>query len=128
MSLASTYAKDAIIKYLTRGTPALPSTWYFGLHTISAETNYVDYARVGVVANTSNFTASAAGILVNTNIITFPTVGTSGDTNGNINQVYLYDALTGGNSWTFAWLTSGRSTSSGDILTIGAGSLHFFFN
>ncbi len=126
MSLTN-FAENLIIDHISGRTDigALPDI-FLGLSTTTPaedSTNVTEpsgnaYARVDIA--TTAFAAAAAGTTDNDAAITWPEATGSW---GTVTHVVAYSALTGGNLWWFAALTTSTAIGANDTFSIGAGDL-----
>lgn len=132
MSLAN-YAEKKVNDKLFGGidfTP--PATYYLALATSApteagsfTEANYGGYARVALANNKTNFTNAADdgdATISNAVEVRFPTA-TSGT--NTITYVVLTDAVSGGNVWGYAPLTTSKTYTTGDRPVFEVGKLAF---
>jgi len=131
MAALTNYLENKIIDHLYRGVAFSPTTTrYFALFTSApteagggTEVSGGSYARVGIVANTTNFAATdAAGSTAATS------GGTSGTTSNNVavtfpaptanwgvvSHMAIMDSPTGGNMWSYGALSTPKTINNGD--------------
>jgi hypothetical protein len=121
----SATASDYMLDWLVgRTTPPAVGTRYLdalnaGASQMTAMTGSAN--RIAIAPATYFTNAAAASSIANTAIITF-TASSSGS--ATVNQVALYDAITAGNQYSIATVTT-KTLTTGDSLTIPIGSLTF---
>lgn len=76
---------------------AHPATWYVGFRSAGVELSGNGYARVALIANTTNWPTTATNVMANGVEFVTPTA-TGGDWQ-QADEVALYDAATAGNLW-----------------------------
>ena len=129
MSAFSDYFETIILNYL-RGTalPAPPAKFYIGLYSTptdesnigGTELNGNGYARLGVNAATTSWTAPAAGGVISNAIeLAFP-VATGNWANAT--HFAIHAAATGGNRYYHGPLTTPRQASLGDVIRFPIGT------
>jgi hypothetical protein len=126
------FAANVILNKMLNGTAGTwPGTMYCGLFTVDPTdstggtellaANLVGYARQSVVMTTSGMTTSTVGSSSNVAIITF---GTAGAGSVSVTSWGLWDALTSGNLWLWANLsTDPTAISVGNPYSIPIGGL-----
>ena len=108
---------------------ALPSTVYVALFTANptdagggTEVTGGSYARVAVVANTTNFPTTTSESISNATVITFPNATASW---GTVTGAAIFDAATAGNLLYWAPLTTSQSVGIGVTAEFLANALTF---
>lgn len=138
----SNYAENKIIDALLRGqTLGAPATGYWALGTDTCtdagpgtEVSGGSYARVSVVSSLANFagtqsagstvaSSGTGGTTSNNSAITFPQSTAAW---GNLQSVWLMDAVSAGNRWICINLTAPFNVSAAGVtVSFPAGSLTF---
>lgn len=131
--MLTTYASNILLNLAFGGTTwpgGQPGTLYFGLFTAAptvagggTEVSAGGYARVGVTANGSNFTAisTEGDPLVSAVAVTFPAATAAW---GTVLHMGIFDASSGGNLLCFAPVTP-RAIAVNDVPSWAAGALSF---
>lgn len=125
MAAFSNIAADYMLDWIVgKTTPAAVATRYLdalnsGTSQMTAMTGSAN--RIAIAAATYFTSAAAASAIASTADITF-TASSSGA--ATVNQVALYDAITGGNQYALAAVTT-KTLSVGDSLKITTGNLTF---
>lgn len=134
------YAENALVDRLVRAqaTPAFPATWYVALFTtaptdstLGTEVSGGSYARPSLAASLANWagtqsagstTASSGtgGVTSNNSAINFATPSAGW---GTVTHWCLMDAVTAGNAWVCAALTTAKTINSGDTVSFSAAAL-----
>jgi hypothetical protein len=134
------YAENAIVDRALRAqaTPSFPSTWYVALFTSACsdsaagtEVSGNNYGRASLAASLANWagtqsagstaaSSGTGGVTSNNSAITFATPSASW---GTVTYWGLYDAVTSGNMWICAALTTSKTINSGDTVSFAAGAL-----
>lgn len=129
----SSYLRDALLNHHLGG-PAYtrPVTVYASLHTgvtgLSGDSECTgnNYARVAVTNNSTSFPAASAGAKTNGVAIQFPIATALSSGWGDVTDVGLWDAPSGGNFLRGGTLTNGPITvQGGDAPYIAAGDITF---
>lgn len=128
----SPYLEAGILDYIFgKQTLTQPTTLYIALSTgvataAVAEPSGNGYARVAVTNNTTNFpsaTGSNPATVSNGTLITFPTVTGTAQSWGLCQSFAVYDAASAGNLLCQGALTTNKTPTSGDTLTIPVSDL-----
>lgn len=134
------YAENAIVDRMVRAqaTPAFPATWYVALFTTACsdsaagtEVSGNNYSRASLAASLANWagtqsagstTASSGtgGVTSNNSAITFATPSA---TWGTVTHWGLYDAVSAGNMWICAALTTSKTINNGDTVSFATAAL-----
>lgn len=135
MSTFAHYLENKVLDHVLGGPDfARPATVYVGLYTVAptdagggTEVTGVNYARVAVTNNDTNFpaatTVSSKAEKKNANAITFPTAGAGGY--GTVVAVGIFDAATAGNLLMWASVTTPKAFDADDTPLFPALSLTF---
>lgn len=131
--MLTTFASNILLNLAFGGTAwpgGKPGTLYFGLFTSAptiagggTEVSAGGYARVGVIANGTNFDAisTAGDPLTNADVIEFPAATAAW---GTVLHIGIFDASSGGNLIAFAPVTP-RAIAIGDVAYWEADDLSF---
>ena len=139
MASLTDFAENRTLDALLRGQAlGAPATWHIALYTVApsdsapgTEVTGGSYARAAVAASlaawagtqgagTTTASSGTGGLSSNNGVITFPTATAAW---GTVVAFGLMDALTGGNLWVHAPLTTSRSILSGDVASFAAATL-----
>lgn len=128
----TTTGEQAVLNAFFRGAATgFPTTLYYALYTVAptdagggTEVTGGSYARVGVVANTTNFAAAAGGSPSSNSNLTAVTFPAPTATWGTIVAVGILSAASGGTLWRWTALTVPKTVNNGDAApTIAAAAL-----
>lgn len=125
MTALAPYAENAILEHLFKNTSLAVANAYIGYFnnsitddSVPTEVSGNGYARVQI---DNKMGSASGGTITNTSAIEFPVA--SGGDHGTIVAIAIFDASSGGNMIAFGDLSSSRTVSDGDQLSIAVGNL-----
>lgn len=125
MTALAPYAENAVLEHLFKNTALTVTNAYIGYFnnsitddSVPTEVSGNGYARVQI---DNKMGSAASGSISNTTAISFPAA--SGGDHGTIVAIAIFDAASGGNMIAFGNLSSSRTISDGDQLSIAVGNL-----
>lgn len=118
------YLENKVLDHVFGATSfSAPATLYIGLSTTTitdaggniTEPSGNGYARVSVTNNTTNFPNASGGSKSNGTAITFPTASGSW---GTVVDFFIADASSSGNILGYGTLTTSKTVTNGDTVSI----------
>lgn len=144
MSNLTNFAENKLVDAFARGQSlGAPATWYVALLTnvADAEAGTVTEVSGGSYARASIAASLAAWAGTQSAGSTVASTGTGGQTSNNaainfatptagwgtVTHFAIYDAVTGGNAWAIAPLSTSQSIATGNTVSFAAGALTITF-
>ena len=125
MTALAPYAENAVLEHLFKNTALSVANAYIGYFnnsitddSVPTEVSGNGYARIQI---DNKMGTATNGSISNTTAISFNAA--SGGDHGTIVAIAIFDALSGGNMIAFGNLSSPRTISDGDQLSIAVGNL-----
>lgn len=124
---ASTYLANKLLEHQVGKTPFTMPTVYVALSSTTPSANGTgvtepsggSYARVATAG--TDWGTAASGAITNSNAFSFPQATADWVGGSNLTYAVLYDAASGGNMLAYGALTTPKSVTSGDTVSIAAG-------